>query len=119
MTDPWGDAVAIAGLIAAAGAGAATWFNWRQLKSTEEQVAAERAKVDVLGKMVAALAGMVEMQKQQLVALLTQNQIAAANLVVRQQELALAQAKLEWDQTGPLEKAGRWIDRWWKRATRR
>lgn len=118
-SDLWIEAAALAGLAAGAAGCFAAWLNWRQLSYTEEQLAAERTKVETLGKVVAALAGMVETQKQQLIALLTQNQIAAAELALRQQELALAQAKLEWDQTGPLEKAGRWIDRWWRRATGR
>lgn len=108
----WGDAVAIAGLIAGIAAGFAVWFNWRQLKMTDEQLAAEKDKVETLGKVVAALAGMVETQKQQLVALLTQNQIAGNALQVRQQELALQAARLEWEQMGPLAKAGTWFARW-------
>lgn len=119
MVDVWGDAVAIAGLVVGIGAGFGAWYNWRQLKLTEAQLLVEQEKVQALGKVVTAVAGVVEGQKLQLEALLAQNQIASNELQVRQQALALQSAKLEWDQKGPLEKAAFHIDRWWQRRRHR
>jgi len=116
MVDIWGDALASAGLVAGIVAGFAAWFNWQQLKAIDAQLYAEREKVGHLGNLVAALLGMVETQKQQLAALMVQNQIPANALQVRQQEFTLQAAKLAWQTKGPFEKAATLFDKWRRRT---
>lgn len=132
MVDIWGDALAVGALVVSF---FVALFAWGQLKAQRETLAATVAQIELdegklgrLGGVVESLKGMVETQKAQVAALEKQLEVATRALrlqeetlafekaraerdaQLKQHEIALKSAELEWQKTGPFAKAKTWID---------
>lgn len=137
VVDPVSLAVGVAALIAAGIAGYGVYVQRDQLRAAEgqlraavEQLRVEEAKIDSLGKLVRALSDMLDLQRKQLEAFAQALKVQQDAVDVARTDAAINAARLQLEQTNPIDKAGQAIhevlDRgvasartWWDRHVRK
>lgn len=137
MVDSVSLSIAVAGLAAAVAAGYGVYVQRGQLRAAREQLAtavkqleAEAAKINALGKLVAALSDMVAIQRKQLDAFSQAIKSQQDAVEVARMDAAVNAARLQLEQLNPIDKATSAIREvvsrgvadarsWWDRHLRR